>query len=280
MGPRQRRFGRRTPGPGAGPAGAAPGRAESDQALDALLASRGRLVPDDPAWRPVADVLSALTAPPDRGELGAEARALAELRARPLRRYRLAAPRPGGRTMALLRAVGPATAVAAGAAVLGALTLGAYTGVLPAPVQRLAHDTIGAPAATAVPSPPGHAGKSSWASPAGPATASRPPRHRHAVVTASPRVASPSEDWAPASAYPARRRHHRLGLRPGGPQPGSPQSGSPQPGSPQSGGPQQGGFQPGPGGSGSPSPTSSGAPSSAAPSPSPASPGPPSSSPP
>jgi len=117
------------------------GSAVTDADLAALLAGEG--VPA--GLRPVADILAALTAEATAGELAGEARALAE--------YRCRAGAPEARRQARL---GPAVlvprisskvaAAAAGVVVLlGGVATAAYADVLPAPIQRLAHDTIGAP---------------------------------------------------------------------------------------------------------------------------------------
>ena len=123
-----------------------------DEALDALLAQdRG---PEETAapLRPVADVLAALQAAPSQGELAGLDPVLAE--------FRGAGGMPGGfhrsrpRRPALLRTlltVKVAGAVAA--AVLGGSVAAAYAGVLPAALQKIAHNSIAAPAASAKPSP-------------------------------------------------------------------------------------------------------------------------------
>jgi hypothetical protein len=117
--------------------------------LDALL--DGGPLPDgeDPArWQPVAQVLTALTSAPESSELAGEARALAEFRSRSR-----GAPRPSRASRrdrwwaASLRIPRPAVAAATGAVAMGGLLAVAYAGDLPAAAQRLAHDTIGAPAA-------------------------------------------------------------------------------------------------------------------------------------
>lgn len=132
-----------------------------ERSLDALLdrasLDRGAAPDGDPAWcQPVAQILAALTSAPESSELTGEARALAEFRALaeiPARGAGLTPParrrdpvrdpgrvtwRPGGRV---------AVAAATGAVLMGGLLAVAYAGDLPVPAQRLAHDTIDAPAA-------------------------------------------------------------------------------------------------------------------------------------
>jgi len=114
------------------------GPAVTDADLEALLAGHSDVAP----WlRPVADVLAALSAEPSRGELTGEARAVAEFR----RRTRV----PVSRRRARRGTVGLRTKAAAGAAaavvVLGGAATAAFADVLPAPIQRFAHDAIGAP---------------------------------------------------------------------------------------------------------------------------------------
>jgi hypothetical protein len=114
------------------------GSAVTDTDLEALLAGNRDVAP----WlRPVADVLAALSTEPSRGELTGEARALAEFRRRtsgPAPRRRARRGTAGLRTKA---AAGAAAAVV----VLGGAATAAFADVLPAPIQRLAHDAIGAP---------------------------------------------------------------------------------------------------------------------------------------
>ena len=116
--------------------------------LDALL-DRAPLPDEDPArWQPVAQVLTALTSAPESSELAGEARALAAFRSRargvpvPSR-----ARRRNRGWAASLRVPRPAVAAATGIVAMGGLLAVAYAGDLPAAAQRLAHDTIGAPAA-------------------------------------------------------------------------------------------------------------------------------------
>jgi hypothetical protein len=122
-----------------------------DEALDALLAQDQGPEETTAPLRPVADVLAALQAAPSRGELTGLDPVLAE--------FRGAGGMPGGfhrsrpRRPALLRTlltVKVAGAVAA--AVLGGSVAAAYAGVLPAALQKIAHNSIAAPAASAKPS--------------------------------------------------------------------------------------------------------------------------------
>jgi hypothetical protein len=122
----------------------------SDAALAALLEGVEPAQEPAPGLRPVADVLAALRADPTSDELAGEAGALAEFRrsagadvpSRESRRPRARTSRFGGRA---------AAAALTAALGLAGLATAAYAGVLPAPVQRLAHEAIGAPA------PPGSA---------------------------------------------------------------------------------------------------------------------------
>jgi hypothetical protein len=124
------------------------------RALDALLAGNYGRPEEAPAeLRPVAEVLVALQAPPDQREVAGWGHALTEYRdmaGRPgmhsrtgipgrsrSRRPRLVAP-PLGAKLA-------AAAGAAAIAVLGAGAAAAYTGSLPAALQKFAHAAIAAP---------------------------------------------------------------------------------------------------------------------------------------
>jgi hypothetical protein len=125
-----------------------------DSTLDELLAT-GQPPQDAAAGlRPVADVLAALQAAPSAGELAGKTRALAEFRdtisrAHRVRRIRLAGQR---RTAALRTRASSklAAAAAAAAVVVAAGTAAAYVGALPAPLQKVVHDAIYAPAAKKV----------------------------------------------------------------------------------------------------------------------------------
>ena len=126
------------------------GPAVTDADLAALLAGKEDVAP---GLRPAADVLAALSAEPGPGELAGEARALAEFRRRagaPAPRHR--AHGTAGLSSRLSAKV--AASAAAGAVVLGGAATAAYAGVLPAPIQRFAHDAIGAPNAPSAPHSP------------------------------------------------------------------------------------------------------------------------------
>lgn len=125
-----------------------------DPSLAALLA--WAQFPENPApeMRRVGEILAALTAGPADDELAGETAVLVAYRSRP------AMPRPAPRAHRRRRrpfsSFLPVTAAAAAAILgLGALATAAYTGALPTPVQQIAHDIIGAPAAKANPPPAG-----------------------------------------------------------------------------------------------------------------------------
>jgi hypothetical protein len=125
------------------------GSAATDADLAALLAGKWDVAP---SLRPVADVLAALSAGPSPGELVGEARALAAFG----RRAGVPVPRQRARrgTAGLTSRLSTKVAAAATTAVLlsGAATA-AFADVLPAPIQRLAHDAFGAPDAPSAPQP-------------------------------------------------------------------------------------------------------------------------------
>jgi hypothetical protein len=142
------------------------GSAVSDADLAALLSGAEGAAPG--LW-PVADILAALTADPSAAELAAEGRALAEFRRRtgaPARRR--AQPRTAALTSRLGTKLG---AAAAGVSlVLAGAATASFANVLPAPIQRLAHETIGAPSPR-----PGH--RPGPAAPGVPAGHGRPMGH-------------------------------------------------------------------------------------------------------
>jgi hypothetical protein len=158
-------------------------------------------------WQPVAQVLAALTSAPESSELTGEARALAEFRAfAPGRAFAEIppggadlpppAPRRDPRRKTWLPRGRLALAAATSALMMGGLLAVAYAGDLPGPAQRLAHNTIHAPAArpdrdpavssqpTGSPKPAGRAGQQTTRSPVGPdrevprsSASGHPPRH-------------------------------------------------------------------------------------------------------
>ena len=127
--------------------------AVTDADLAALLAGTADAAP---GLRPVADVLAALTAEPTGIELTGEDRALAEYR------RRAGAPVPAQRarrsTAGLTSRFGVkvGASVTAVAVVLGGGAAAAFAGVLPAPIQRFAHEAIGAPTPPPQHAPPHH----------------------------------------------------------------------------------------------------------------------------
>jgi hypothetical protein len=128
------------------------GSAVTDADLVALLAGKRDVAP---ALQPVADVLAALSAEPSLRELAGETRAVAEFR----RRTRVPAPRRHARRrtagLSSRLSVKAAAGAAAATLVLGGAATAAFANMLPAPIQRFAHDVLGAPDAppTAQPLP-------------------------------------------------------------------------------------------------------------------------------
>jgi hypothetical protein len=158
----------------------------SDASLSALL-SGAELPPGAaPQLRPLAQALTELTARPAEDELAGEADILTAFRDY----FGTSGPaqvagrshRPPSRSRPLPL---KAAAVVATIAGLGGLATAAYAGALPAGLQRLAHDVIGAPAASAQPA----AGRS----PAIPAATGQP---GHGLCTA----------WARAKAHGTRKQ--------------------------------------------------------------------------
>lgn len=136
-----------------------PAQPEAD-ALDALLSGHAMTEEAPDELRPVAEVLVALQAPPDRREVAGWEAALTvyrELAGRPGTSRRPASRR--SRSIAsLLSARIAAAAGAAAIAVVGGGVAAAYTGSLPAALQKFAHATIAAPSGperTARPTPAG-----------------------------------------------------------------------------------------------------------------------------
>jgi len=119
----------------------------SDASLAALIA--GAELPRDsaPELRPLAEALAELTGRPTEAELDGEAETLAAFRSHfgapgsAQRAGRAHRPRPRSRRLSLNAAAAAATILG-----LGGFATAAYAGVLPAGLQRLAHDIVGAPA--------------------------------------------------------------------------------------------------------------------------------------
>src|SRR5262249_37920320 len=148
-----------------------PGRARDGHlSLAAPLAGAEPLVGSAPRLQPVADVLAALTAGPDRDARAGEAAALAGFR------NRVGVPVPVNRsryrrhpllTSLLSARAAPAAPAAAGAGLsVGGFATPGFAGALPAPAQQFAHHAFGAPAAGG--SQPTGAHPSAAAPPVGP----------------------------------------------------------------------------------------------------------------
>jgi hypothetical protein len=131
------------------------GRELDEPLLDALL--DGQLPPDAPEeLRTVAEMLAGLAGPAEPGELAGEGKLVGEAAAQSAFTRRASpagvspAARPARRKTSW-RAVAPrarAAAVLAAAAIgLGSTTAAAYAGMLPSPIQNIAHHMIGAPPA-------------------------------------------------------------------------------------------------------------------------------------
>jgi hypothetical protein len=157
-----------------------------DEALDALLAQDRGPGETAASLRPVADVLAALRAAPSHGELTGLDPVLAEFRGvggMPDGFHRSRPRRPA--LLRTLLSVKVAGAVAA--AVLGGSVAAAYAGVLPAALQKIAHNSIAAPAASARPSPhlTHRADTPVGPDPAGPAAHGLCTAYSHAVAQGS-----------------------------------------------------------------------------------------------
>jgi hypothetical protein len=189
-----------------------PGAEHDELLLDMIF--DGRVIPPDAPqeMHDLQRMLTALAGPAEPGELAGEAAARAAF-------IRLASPvgvplaasrppahhgtrRPASHRVPRRRRAGLAAALCAAAAVL-ASTAAAYAGVLPEPIQQMAHATVGAPA-------PRHHGS--------PAQAGSGARHdtRHAPGPASRPAPRPGQAAAAGSAdhanVPAPR--HEPSIRP------------------------------------------------------------------
>ena len=141
----------------------------SDASLAALLAGAESPASSAPEFRVVGEALAALTAGPASDELAGKTAALGAFRNQV--GVPAPVPRPSRRRSPLLSRLPAAKAAAAAAALvvsLGGIATAAYAGALPAPLQRLAHDTIGAPGANGrsgtgpSPASPGAAGHAAY----------------------------------------------------------------------------------------------------------------------
>lgn len=198
-----------------------------DPAYDALL--RRTLAPEDvpTGLRPVAEALAALYEAPVNFQPAAEKNALAAFRGAAGRPPEPARPRRRRHpVLTSLLSAKLAAAAAAAAVTLGGAAAAAYAGKLPAPAQKLAHDTIGAPktpgAATAHPAtpqptvPPGHSAYglcTAYAHQKAHGTAAQ-------KATAFRKLAAAAGGGAHVSAYCATVTH------PGNPSPGQPSRGA------------------------------------------------------
>jgi hypothetical protein len=124
------------------------GATSAEDAADAALLSGAELpVESATGLQPVADVLAALRAEPAGGELVGEAAALAEFRQRTGMSTGLHRSRRRRRPVLTSLLSAKAAAAAIAALSLTGAAAAAYSGSLPAPAQKLAHDLVGAPAA-------------------------------------------------------------------------------------------------------------------------------------
>jgi hypothetical protein len=125
-----------------------------DPAYDAVLART--VSPEDaPAGlRPLVEAFAALRAAPVHSGPTAEANALAAFRGAVGRPPEPARPRQRRHpVLTSLLSAKAAAAAAAAVVTLGGAAAAAYSGKLPAPVQKLAHEAIGAPTTTPATSP-------------------------------------------------------------------------------------------------------------------------------
>ena len=123
--------------------------------LEALLAGNCRPEEAPNELRPVAEVLAALLAPPDRREVAGWGEALTVYREMAGRAGTPGRPDPRprrrpGSLASLLRVRLMAAAGAATVAALGGGVAAAYTGSLPAALQKIAHEALAAPDARVV----------------------------------------------------------------------------------------------------------------------------------
>jgi hypothetical protein len=170
-----------------------------DAAFEALLA--GNLPPAEaPAeLHSLAEAIAALSLAPAGHELAGEPTARAAYRGRFGRSARCdRSHRPRSRLVGFILRAKLAVAVAVAA---GTLTSAAYADVLPAPVQRLAHRTLGAPSPH--PAPPGQS-----QTPARPAPATPPPGQRASHPKGKPSTSSDPTAAGHATGKPSSHPSH------------------------------------------------------------------------
>jgi hypothetical protein len=122
-----------------------------DASLAALLAGRELPPGSGPELRRLAAALAELRGQPASDELAGEAETLAAFRSQfgaPRAPHQPPAPTPPRRRLLVMAAAAAATVLS-----LGGIATAAYAGALPAQVQRLAHDIIGAPPPDTQPAP-------------------------------------------------------------------------------------------------------------------------------
>jgi hypothetical protein len=117
----------------------------TDAALAALLAGKESPADAVAGLQPVADVLASLRAGPSSEELAGEASAMTEFRR--VTGVSAQTQLSHRRRPSVLSSLLKAKVAAAAVVLLGAAATAAYANVLPASLQRLAHDAIDAPAA-------------------------------------------------------------------------------------------------------------------------------------
>src|SRR5260370_1360495 len=179
--------------------------AVGDGAYDALLARTPPAADTAAGLRPVAEVIAALAAAPAASELAAQADALEMFRGAAgavVQAERAHRPRHPLRTSLAAKL---AVAAAAVAVTFGGLAAAAYARVLPGPVQKFAHETIGAPPARPAVRPGHPAGPDAAGSAAaGPCTAYQHLiAHGHAQqkAMAFPNLAVPARPAANAAPH-------------------------------------------------------------------------------
>ncbi len=168
---------------------------DADRWLDHVLDNSRRAELDD-GDAALADLIASMTAAPTDADLTGFDEAISAFVA--ARGAQQAAPAPGPGLLRRLLARPAAVVAAAGAVVLaGGMTAAAYTGVLPEPLQNLAHRTIHAPAhnrsgPTATATGPGISPGATGAERHGPASTGSPSVHPGGSPTPGPDATGPA----------------------------------------------------------------------------------------